>query len=54
MLQFLHWLLCGSLTTQLNPHYASEKHEKTAQERCPQTPTGAYTPRTLQARVLKK
>ena len=57
MSQVLHWLLCGSLTTQLKPHLASEKHEKMAQGRCPRTPAGAYNyaPQTqLQARVLKK
>ena len=54
MSQLLHWLLCGSLTTQLKPHLASEKHEKTARGHCPQTPAGAYAPRTLQAQVLKK
>ena len=49
MSQVLHWLLnlCGSLTTQLKPHLASEKHEKMAQGRCPQTPAGAYAPWTL-------
>ena len=28
--------------------------KKTAQGRCPRTPAGAYAPRTLQTRVLKK
>ena len=43
----LHWLLCGSVTTQLKPHLASEKHEKTARGRCPRTPAGAYVPDNL-------
>ena len=56
MSQVLHWLLCGSLTTQWKPHLASENllHEKTARGRCPRPPAGAYAPRTLRARVLKK
>ena len=54
MSQVLHWLLCGSLTTQLKPHLALEKHDKTARARCPRTPAGACTPPTLRAQVLKK
>ena len=50
---FLHWLLSSTLLTQLKPPEASEQAAN-KRGRCPRAPTGAYAPRTLRTRVLKK
>ena len=44
MLQVFYWLLCGSLTTQLKPHYASEKHEKWLEGTALKLPPGLTRP----------
>ena len=54
MSQVVHWLLCGSLTTQFKPTKPQKKHEKTAPGRCSWTCAGPYVPQTLRTQVLKK
>ena len=38
----------------IKAHSVSKQHKKMARGYCPWTPAGAYAPRTLRARVLKK
>jgi len=44
MSQVLHWLLCGSLTTQLKPHYASENMKKRLEGAALELPPGLTRP----------